>query len=82
MRLAPFAALHSAPALETNLLGLLRAVNGNRPGALLHSGGVMFGLNDQAAGAMLLRAAITLLTKPAKPPPMAGRKQEVLQLRE
>jgi hypothetical protein len=22
------------------------------------------------------------LTKPAKPPPMAGRKQEVLQLRE
>jgi hypothetical protein len=25
---------------------------------------------------------ITDLTKPAKPPPMAGRKQEVLQLRE
>jgi cellulose biosynthesis protein BcsQ len=26
--------------------------------------------------------ADTLITKPAKPPPMAGRKQEVLQLRE
>jgi hypothetical protein len=33
----------------------------------------------QALSAMVSGSA---LTKPAKPPPMAGRKQEVLQLRE
>jgi hypothetical protein len=32
--------------------------------------------------ALLLERGACSLTKPAKPPPMAGRKPEVLQLRE
>jgi hypothetical protein len=33
-------------------------------------------------GRMAIEKQIAALTKPAKPPPMAGRKQEVRQLRE